>query len=153
MQHHSWTKPYRDVIEQQFRVDDSMRTVLDDFFSRLDQMAADSDDQTAFAQRFMASPLYTEYTDLFQKYSRQIVNADGMTSDEQKASLEKQALKAMPAMEAKAFAEREANRIVSQMLPDEVNHLRWAGLKALPVIGPILDWMDDIFQLKRIFRR
>jgi hypothetical protein len=35
MQHHSWTKPYRDVIEQQFRVDDSMRTVLDDFFSRL----------------------------------------------------------------------------------------------------------------------
>ncbi|MBQ8712149.1 MAG: hypothetical protein IJ551_04915 [Prevotella sp.] len=153
MEHHPWTQPYREVVEQQFRLDEASRAVFGEFFARLDKMAASSEDQAAFANQFMASPLYAEYTGLFQKYSKFVVAPDGKTVTETSASLRSQAAQAVPGMMASSAVKREANRIVSEMLPDEVNRVRWAGLRALPVIGPIVQWMDNLNLLRNFFKR
>jgi hypothetical protein len=44
----------------------------------------------------------------------------------------------------KEMAEIEMNAAISHMLPDEVNRLRWGGARTLPVIGPIIQWIDNI---------
>ena len=49
---------------------------------------------------------------------------------------------------AKNMAEQEAhaaaNQALSSVLPSEVNALRWGGLNAIPVIGPIFQWISNI---------
>ena len=53
----------------------------------------------------------------------------------------------------KSMASIEANAAISHMLPDEVNRLRWGGARTLPVIGPIIQWIDNIKWIKRMFGR
>ena len=53
---------------------------------------------------------------------------------------------------AKSATRRELNRVVTQMLPDEVNRLRWAGARALPVIGPLVQWIDNIQWVRRLLK-
>jgi len=36
------------------------------------------------------------------------------------------------------------------MLPDEVNEVRWNGGRTLPVIGPIIQWVDNIKWIRRL---
>lgn len=51
----------------------------------------------------------------------------------------------------KTVAGQELNRAVSHALPDEVNQLRWAGLRAVPVIGSIIQWVDNIQWIRNLF--
>lgn len=153
MDRKEWIKPYRDVVEQQFRLDDAARKDVDDFFARLEQMAAGQRDQAAFATAFMQSPLYQEYTGLFTKYQQMVVTQSGETVKEAAATMKKDSAKGLPGEYAKDMATREVKAAVSHMLPDEVNRLRWAGARALPVIGPIVQWIDNINWLRRLFGR
>jgi hypothetical protein len=50
------------------------------------------------------------------------------------------------------MAEVEMNAAISHMLPDEVNRLRWGGARTLPVIGPIIQWIDNIKWIRNMFR-
>ena len=49
------------------------------------------------------------------------------------------------------MAEQKLNEVVTQMLPDEINSLRWGGLRAIPVIGPIIQWIGNIRWLRSLF--
>ena len=147
-----WIKPYRDAIEQQFRLDAAAQHDVDTFFNRLQGMADSCSDQGTFATTFMQSPLYQEYTALFRKYSSMAVIATGETVNEAKASMGKQATKSAAAEHAKSMVECEVNAAISHMLPDEVNRVRWAGARALPVIGPVIQWIDNIQWLHRLFK-
>ena len=148
-----WIKPCRDVVEQQFRLTDEARRDFDDLFSRMGNLAAQCSDQAAFATQFMQSPLYTEYTQMFQKYQSLIVTPDGKTVSETEKDIRKEN-KASSAKEyVKSMASIEANAVISHMLPDEVNRLRWGGMRVLPVIGPIIQWIDNIQWLRRLFSK
>lgn len=52
---------------------------------------------------------------------------------------------------AKSSAKQELNRAVSQALPDEVNQLRWSGARAIPVVGSIIQWLDNINWIRNLF--
>jgi hypothetical protein len=101
MDRKEWIKPYRDVVEQQFRLDDAARKDVDDFFARLEQMAAGQRDQAAFATAFMQSPLYQEYTGLFTKYQQMVVTQSGETVKEAAATMKKDSAKGLPGEYAK----------------------------------------------------
>lgn len=150
MSSNPWTKPYRDVVELQFRLSDEARQEVDGLFLRIDALAAQSPDQMTFINQFMASPLYAEYSQLFQKYQGQMIGADGQSLDDTKKQMEKEAAKSGAKEYVKSMATIEAKAAISHMLPDEVNRLRWGGLRVVPVIGPIIQWMDNIQWLRRL---
>ncbi|MBO4592805.1 MAG: hypothetical protein J5678_01240 [Bacteroidaceae bacterium] len=74
-----------------------------------------------------------------------------IAAEEQVKEMQRKQLEDMPKEYAKSMARQEVNRVVSQALPDEVNQLRWGGLRAIPVIGPIVQWIDNIQWLRRLF--
>ena len=57
----------------------------------------------------------------------------------------------MPKEMAKSMAKQELNAAVSHALPDEVNQLRWSGLRGIPVIGSIVQWLDNIKWFRSMF--
>lgn len=153
MDRKEWIKPYRDAIDLQFRLDEAAQRDVDQFFGRVGQMAAGYADQAAFATAFMQSPLYQEYTSLFTKYQKMVVTQSGETVDEATVTMKKTAAKSAAKEHVKSMAGIELNAAISHMLPDEVNRIRWAGARALPVIGPIVQWIDNIKWLRRLLGR
>ena len=71
--------------------------------------------------------------------------------EEKVAELRKQQEKEMAGEYAKSMAKQELGAAVSRALPDEVNHLRWAGLRGIPVIGSIVQWLDNIKWIRSMF--
>ena len=148
-----WLKPYRDIIDQQFQLTPGARQDVDAFFSRLEQKAAECSSQAAFATAFMESPMYQEYTNLFTKYSKMVTTATGETAEEATKTMKKQAAKSAATGYVSSMANQEVNIAVSHMLPDEINQLRWGGLRAIPIIGPIVQWIDNIEWIRRILKK
>ena len=74
-----------------------------------------------------------------------------IAAEEQVKEMQRKQMEDMPKEYAKSMAKQELNRVVSQALPDEVNRLRWGRARALPVIGPIVQWIDNIQWLRRLF--
>ena len=74
-----------------------------------------------------------------------------IAAEEQVKEMQRKQIEDMPNEYAKSMAKQEVNRVVSQALPDEVNRLRWGGLRAIPVIGPIVQWIDNIKWLRGLF--
>lgn len=63
----------------------------------------------------------------------------------------KDMLKSMPDMMAESMAKQKVEEVVSQMLPDSVNRLRWAGLlRNIPIVSDIVQWVDNIGMFRRI---
>lgn len=63
----------------------------------------------------------------------------------------KDMLKSMPGMMAESMAKQKVEEVVSQMLPDSVNRLRWAGLlHNIPIVSDIVQWVDNIGMFRRI---
>jgi len=146
-----WVKPYRDTVEQQFSLNEEARQVVNNLFERIEQMAAACPDQMAFSNQFLKSELYTEYTQLFTKFQKQINMPEGVTTGEAFNALDNQSKSSMAKEYAKSMAKQKANEVISQMLPDEINRLRWGGARTLPVIGPVIQWIDNIKWLRRLF--
>lgn len=153
MNKQEWIKPYRDVVEQQFRLDAAAKEEAETFFTRLGQLAATCNDQGTFATTFMQSPLYQEYTNLFQKFQKFALTSSGETTTEAASSMKKEAAASAAGEYAKSTARRELNTAISHMLPDEVNRIRWAGARALPVIGPVIQWIDNLRWVRRMLDR
>lgn len=149
----SWIKPYRDIVEQQFRLTDEARGDFDNLFNRMGALAAQCPDQAAFATQFMQSPLYGEYTQMFQKYQKLIITPDGKTVTDTEKDIKKQQAKSGAKEYVKSMASIEAKAAISHMLPDEVNRVRWGGMRVLPVIGPIIQWIDNIQWVRRMFSK
>ena len=74
-----------------------------------------------------------------------------LTAEEMTAKAMKQQQKDMASEYAKSMAKQEANRVISRALPDEVNQLRWAGLRGIPVVGTIVQWLDNIKWFRSMF--
>lgn len=151
--HHLWTKPYHDVVEQQYRLDAAGQQEFDAFFTKLDQLAYSSPDQGAFFNTLMQSPLYQEYNGLLQKYQHCVVVQGGQTTSEQIAEMQRLNAATSAGEHIKSMAEREVNAAISHALPDEVNRLRWGGARTLPIIGPIIQWVDNIRWIRNMFRK
>lgn len=149
----NWLKPYRDAVEQQFRLTDEARRDIDDLFRRIGDLAAHCADQASFTTQFMQSPLYGEYTQIFQKYQKLIITPDGKTITETEQEIKQQQVKSGAKEYAKSMVGIEVNAAISHMLPDEVNRLRWGGMRVLPVIGPVIQWIDNIQWVRRMFGR
>ena len=115
--------------------------------------AATCSDQAAFTTQYTQSPLYQEYTQLMQKYQKQVVTPDGRTVGEATANAGKIKPGNMAAECAKSMARQEVNSAVRQVLPDEVNQLRGAGLRSIPVIGSIIQLLDNIKWFRNLFGR
>ena len=109
-------------------------------------------DHADFATKFMQSPLYQEYSGLFVKYQNLVVTGTGETVEEAAESMQRQSREISDRERAKEMAEVEMNAAISHMLPDEVNRLRWGGARTLPVIGPIIQWIDNIKWIRNMFR-
>ena len=101
----------------------------------------------------MQSPLYGEYTQLFQKYQKLIVTPEGKSVADTEKDIKKEQVQSGAKEYVKSMAGIEANAVISHMLPDEVNRLRWGGLRVVPVIGPIIQWIDNIQWLRRMFSK
>lgn len=148
-----WIKPYRDSLVTQYRLTDEAQREVDAYFVRLEQMAAKCPDQTTFINLFMQDPMYQEYLSFFTKYQSMCVTQSGETVDQAVSTMKKENAKSTAREHVKSMASIEANAAISHMLPDEVNRLRWGGARTLPVIGPIIQWIDNIKWIKRMFGR
>lgn len=149
--HHLWTKPYHDVVEQQYRLDAAGQQEFEAFFVKLDQLAYSCPDQGAFSNQLLQGPLYQEYNALLMKYQKCVVAPNGQTTDQQVADMRSQAAADGAGEFVESMARREVNAAISHALPDEVNRIRWAGARALPVIGPIIQWLDNIRWFRSMF--
>ena len=145
-----WIKPYRDAIDQQYKLDDVAQQDVDFFFTKLEKFAAGFPDQGSFATQFLQSPLYQEYTNLFTKYQQMGITPSGETVEQATETLKRENREASMEEHIKSTAEREARIAVTRMLPDEVNEVRWNGGRTLPVIGPIIQWVDNIKWIRRL---
>ena len=72
---------------------------------------------------------------------------------QQEAQMQKDMARDAAKEHAKTVAGQELNRAVSKVLPDEVNQLRWSGLRAIPVVGTIVQWLDNISWIRNMFRK
>lgn len=148
----SWTQPYRDSVSQQLGDSEEVRQDFDPFFTRLNAFAATCSDQADFINKFTTGELFNEYNALMAKHqekrqqalSKEIVN---------KTIKETMSPKNIASNMAKQEAHAAASRAVSEVLPDEVNAVRWGGYHAIPVIGPIIGWISNIRWLSRLFRK
>lgn len=139
-----WIKPYRDAVEQQIRLDGDARRDVDAYFARVEEFANGCTDHADFATKFMQSPLYQEYSGLFVKHQNRFVTSTGETVEEAVETMQRESREISDRERKKEMAEIEMNAAISHMLPDEVNRLRWGGARTLPVIGPIIQWIDNI---------
>ena len=146
-------KPYRDSLEQQYRLDDAARKEVDDFFVRLEQMASTCKDPADFTTRFTQGPMFQEYNGFFVKFQKMALTTSGETVEEATKTMQKENARISAEENAKDMVKREAKIAVSQMLPDEVNRLRWGGARTLPIIGPIIQWIDNIKWVRRMFNK
>ncbi len=146
-----WIKPYRDALEQQYKLTAEAQKDVDDYFERLEQMARQCKDQAEFTTLFLEDPMYKEYNSLFVKYQKMALTGTGETIEEAKDTMRKESAAASAKEHVKSMAEREVNAAISHLLPDEVNRLRWGGARTLPIIGPIIQWIDNIKWLRRMF--
>jgi len=160
----AWVQPYRDVADKQFRHNEASRQEFDDFFSRLEQMAAGCSDQMVFNEQFQQGPFAKEYNDLFVKYVSLMNVGDGQAIADTTKDLHRQALKSaavgMAGSMAESVATRKAEEALTDILPDEVNDtrreataLRSQGLRAIPVLGSIIQWADNIQWIRRMFKK
>lgn len=149
--HHPWTKPYRDVVEQQYLLDAPAQQAFDAFFARVDEMAGGCGDQGAFVSEFLKSPLYSEYNQLLGKYMHLAKSSTGQTLEDTAESLRRESDEISAKEHAKTMAEQKLNEVVSQMLPPEINQLRWGGVRTLPVIGPVIQWINNLKFLRNMF--
>jgi len=148
---HPWAKPFHDVVAQQYRLDAAAQQDFDAFFARVNAMASSSADQGTFVTQFTQSPLFTEYNQLLEKYQQQALTSTGQTVAEAAQSMREESARLSAEDHAKTKAEQKLNEVVTQMLPDEINSLRWGGLRAIPVIGPIIQWIGNIRWLRSLF--
>lgn len=146
-----WIKPYKDALVSQYRLTDEAQRDVDSFFTRLEQMAAKCPDQGTFTTLFLQDPMYQEYNGFFTKYQKMALTQSGETIDEAVVTMRRESDEISARENAKEMVEREVNAAVSHMLPDEVNRLRWGGARTLPIIGPIIQWIDNIKWVKRMF--
>ena len=86
-----------------------------------------------------------------QKIQQEQQTPAGKTPEAIVAEKMKEQQKDMAKEYAKSTAKQEINRAVSHALPDEVNQLRWAGLRGVPVIGSIVQWLDNIKWFRSMF--
>lgn len=89
-----------------------------------------------------------------QEAMRQAEEAAAKAQEEAKKMVkeqQKEAAKGAAGEMAKSMAERELNRIVSQALPNEVNAMRCGGLRSIPIVGSIVQWIDNIQWSRNIF--
>ena len=147
---HPWAQPYYDVVGQ-FRLDAAAQQDFDEYFTRVNALASSCPDQSAFLNQFMQGPLFNEFNQLMEKYQQQFVTPSGETVEEAAATLRRESAEASAADHAKTMAEQKLNEVVSQVLPDEINRLRWGGLRAIPVIRPIMQWIDNLQWLRGLF--
>ncbi len=145
-----WLKPYRDIIDQQFQLTDEARADVDAFFQKVEQMAAQCHDQMTFANAFMQSPLYQEYTGLFTKYQKMVLTESGETVEDATKSMKKEMAKDAAKGHVSSVIQQEVKIAVTRMLPDEVNEARWKGARGIPIIGEIIQWVDNIEWIRRL---
>jgi len=151
MDRKAWLKPYIDSLEQQYRLTPEAQSEVDAYFNRLEGMANRCKDQAEFTTLFLQDPMYQEYTGFFTKYQKMALAASGETVEEAKETLQRENAEISAREHVKDMAEIEMNAAISHMLPDEVNRLRRGGARTLPIIGPIIQWVDNIKWVRRMF--
>ena len=83
--------------------------------------------------------------------NEELTKPEEQVIEEKVAELKKQQQQDMANEYAKSMAKQEVNAAISHALPDEVNQLRWAGLRGIPVIGSIVQWLDNIKWFRSMF--
>ena len=83
--------------------------------------------------------------------NEELTKPEEQVIEEKVAELKKQQQQDMANEYAKSMAKQEVNAAISHALPDEVNQLRWAGLRSIPVIGSIVQWLDNIKWFRSMF--
>ena len=83
--------------------------------------------------------------------NEELTKPEEQAIEEKVAELKKQQQQDMANEYAKSMAKQEVNAAISHALPDEVNQLRWAGLRGIPVIGSIVQWLDNIKWFRSMF--
>ena len=146
---HPWLASRKRMLEN-YRLPSEGVAEADALFAKLEQLAVQSADQAQFEQQLVASPLGQEYNNLLAKYSQYYLT-NGQTVDEQVADMQDAAAKSAAKEQVKSMVERELHTVAVQAMPEELQRLKFAGVRALPVIGPIVQWIDNINWIRRMF--
>ena len=49
------------------------------------------------------------------------------------------------------MVEREVHTMAVRAMPDELRALKFGGLRVVPIIGPIIQWIDNIRWFRTLF--
>lgn len=146
---HPWLAPRKQMLEN-YRLPSEGMAEANALFAKLEQLAGQSANQVQFEQQLAASTLGQEYNNLLTKYSQYYLT-NGQTVDEQVAALQDAAADSAAKEQVKSMVERELHVAAVQAMPEELQRLKFAGVRALPVIGPIVQWVDNVNWIRRMF--
>ena len=151
METHPWLVARKQVLDN-YRLPAEGVTEADALFAQLEQLASGCADQGTFEQQLAASPLSQQYNDLLARYAKYFMT-NGKTTDEQVEDLQAAAAQSAAQDHMESMVKRELHTAAMQALPDEVRQLKYGGLRVVPVIGPIIQWIDNIKWISRLFGR
>lgn len=152
MSSHPWLQTRRQIVENNYRLPPEATAEVETLFSKMEQLAMTCLDQTMFENQMSAGPLAMEYNNLLAKYAQYYV-VNGQVGSERLSSMQKESAAAAAADHAKSMVEREIHTMTVQAMPEELRALKFGGLRVVPVIGPIIQWIDNIRWIRALFGR
>ena len=151
METHPWLVARKQVLNN-YRLPTEGKAEVESLFAQLEKLASGCANQGVFEQQLAASPLSQEYNNLLAKYAKFFMTND-KTTDEQVQDLQKIAAQSAAQEQVESMVKRELHTAAMQALPDEVREFKFGGLRVVPVIGPIIQWIDNIKWISRLFGR
>ncbi|MBR4388312.1 MAG: hypothetical protein IKT00_03935 [Prevotella sp.] len=147
---HPWLTSRRQILDNNYRLPPEGTAEVDALFSKMEQLAMQCGDQATFEQQMATSPLSQEYNNLMAKYSKYYL-VNGQTTDENLSDMKKQAAASAAKEAVKSGVERELHIAAVRAMPEPLRELKFGGLRVVPVIGPIIQWIGNIRWIYRLF--
>ncbi len=147
---HPWLTSRRQILDNNYRLPPEGTAEVDALFSKMEQLAMQCGDQATFEQQMASSPLAQEYNNLMAKYSQYYV-IQGQTTTEHLSTMKKEAAKSAAKEAVKSGIERELHIAAVQAMPEPLRELKFGGLRVVPIIGPIIQWIGNIKWIYRLF--
>lgn len=146
---HPWLTSRRQILDNNYRLPPEGTAEVDALFSKMEQLAIQCGDQATFEQQMASSPLAQEYNNLMAKYSQYYV-IQGQTTTEHLSTMKKEAAKSAAKEAVKSGIERELHIAAVQAMPEPLRELKFGGLRVVPIIGPIIQWIGNIKWIYRL---
>ena len=147
---HPWLLSRRQIFDTHYQLPPEGVAEVDNLFAQMEQLAMQCSDQAMFEQQLAASPLTQTYNGLLAKFASYYV-IDGHTAAQQTEKLQRGAAASAAQEYVTSGIKRELHTAAVQAMPEELRRLKFGGLRVVPVIGPIIQWMDNFRWFRSMF--